>query len=305
MWGEVYDKVFLDAPNNSDVVWLDELGSPMRVGRFKMYGFDEFGNTLVDVPNGAQPFGFTGYQRDEVAGTWYAQAREYDAGLGRMISEDRAKDGSNWYAYCGGNPLRYIDPTGLFCEDWDGSRPPRPHQFIGLPQEALAGLRDFFRMLTNTCPRAVIDRQRDSDSRFAFYNGTLVVQQNFPFANGSFAIGGVIWLSGGEDRLEVVSHERAHTTQEQILGTPMYLLVIGLPSVLSATFDSDRHLNWPWERVTDWMAGNPVRPCITTFIEPRPIPLNAYEARAQANQGRILGNEPAIPPEIPPGWFKY
>ncbi len=29
------------------------------------------------------------------------------------MSEDPARDGENWYAYCNENPLRFVDPTGL------------------------------------------------------------------------------------------------------------------------------------------------------------------------------------------------
>ena len=30
-----------------------------------------------------------------------------------FITEDPAKDGSNWYAYCGNNPVMMFDPSGL------------------------------------------------------------------------------------------------------------------------------------------------------------------------------------------------
>jgi RHS repeat-associated protein len=49
----------------------------------------------------------------EGGGEYYSNARWYDPTLGRFITEDPAKDGLNWYAYCFNNPLRYIDPTGL------------------------------------------------------------------------------------------------------------------------------------------------------------------------------------------------
>jgi hypothetical protein len=32
---------------------------------------------------------------------------------GRFTSEDPARDGINWYAYCNNNPMRYVDPTGF------------------------------------------------------------------------------------------------------------------------------------------------------------------------------------------------
>lgn len=40
-------------------------------------------------------------------------ARYYAPDLGRFISEDPARDGANWFVYCGDNPLRFVDPTGL------------------------------------------------------------------------------------------------------------------------------------------------------------------------------------------------
>lgn len=41
---------------------------------------------------GFQPFGYTGYQKEEAGGLYYAQARRYDADTGRFISEDMSGD---------------------------------------------------------------------------------------------------------------------------------------------------------------------------------------------------------------------
>ena len=49
---------------------LDELGSPVRFGD-EPYVFDEFGNGLNEHTS-SQPFGFTGYQIDDVSGTFYS-----------------------------------------------------------------------------------------------------------------------------------------------------------------------------------------------------------------------------------------
>lgn len=50
---------------------------------------------------------------DKETGNIYLRARYYDPGLGRFISEDPIRDGLNWYVYCGGNPIKFVDPLGL------------------------------------------------------------------------------------------------------------------------------------------------------------------------------------------------
>lgn len=133
----------------------DELGSPMYLTGIdgmavNVYAYDDFGGDIdpytgrkeweksagkVDPKgytkqgNVLQPFAFTGYQRDEISGLSYAQARYYDQRNGRFISEDPIKGSVLWpilfnpYQYCINNPKKYIDPTGK----------------ILLPQAILAG----------------------------------------------------------------------------------------------------------------------------------------------------------------------
>ena len=43
----------------------------------------------------------------------YLRARYYDPYQRRFVSEDPAKDGLNWYAYCGNNPVMFVDPSGM------------------------------------------------------------------------------------------------------------------------------------------------------------------------------------------------
>ncbi len=56
---------------------------------------------------------YTGKELDPDTGLYYSNARWYDPQLGRFITEDPARDGANWYAYCWNNPLAFVDPTGL------------------------------------------------------------------------------------------------------------------------------------------------------------------------------------------------
>ncbi|WP_018250037.1 RHS repeat-associated core domain-containing protein [Orenia marismortui] len=56
--------------------------------------------------------GFIGREHDDT-GLTYIRARYYDASVGRFTRVDPIRDGLNWYGYCGGNPVNYIDFTGL------------------------------------------------------------------------------------------------------------------------------------------------------------------------------------------------
>ena len=60
---------------------------------------------------------FTGYTWDEVLGLYFAQNRFYDAADHRFTQEDPMRDDTNWYVYCGNDPLNYIDPYG-YSEFW-------------------------------------------------------------------------------------------------------------------------------------------------------------------------------------------
>ena len=59
------------------------------------------------------PFRYCGEYLDYESGLLYLRARYYDAGVGAFTQEDPAKDGLNWYVYCGGNPVNFWDPWGL------------------------------------------------------------------------------------------------------------------------------------------------------------------------------------------------
>ena len=101
----------------------DELGSTVRLleqgGESQaVYGYDEFGEDTYCTQGHLQPFGYTGYRYDNVADTYFAQAREYMPGVGRFGGEDWIKGSIeqpfslNSYNYCGNNSLIYIDLDG-------------------------------------------------------------------------------------------------------------------------------------------------------------------------------------------------
>ncbi|SEQ59156.1 RHS repeat-associated core domain-containing protein [Treponema bryantii] len=75
--------------------------------------FEAFGSTLSK--NGTKMFtvSYTGKLYDEDIGMYYFNARWYDSDLGRFITQDPIRDGLNWWNYCNGNPLLYVDYYGL------------------------------------------------------------------------------------------------------------------------------------------------------------------------------------------------
>ena len=111
--------------NNYNQYLQDELGSSIRFfspngDMEEIYSYDEFGQeTINSQKDFMQPFTYTGYQRDSVANTYYAQAREYKPEAGRFTGEDIIKGqvirpvSMNQYVYCKNNPTSLVDLNGL------------------------------------------------------------------------------------------------------------------------------------------------------------------------------------------------
>jgi RHS repeat-associated protein len=70
-----------------------------------------YGEDAVSDGNANVKYKFSDKEKD-IPGFYYYGARYYDPVLGRFISVDPAKQELNWYAYCGNNPVKYVDPDG-------------------------------------------------------------------------------------------------------------------------------------------------------------------------------------------------
>ena len=92
-----------------DVTQLTDLSGDVT----RDYDYDPYGVQLTDATGDTNPFRYKGEYFDEETGFIYLRARYYDPAIGRFISLDPAKDGLNWYVYCGNNPINFCDPTGL------------------------------------------------------------------------------------------------------------------------------------------------------------------------------------------------
>jgi RHS repeat-associated protein len=96
---------------------LNDTGS--EIARYKYYPFGHY----AELSGGSDVrMKFTGHERDESLGLDYMLARYYGANLGRFLAVDPAGDSAfpgnprtwNRYAYVQGNPLRFVDPTGMY-----------------------------------------------------------------------------------------------------------------------------------------------------------------------------------------------
>ena len=83
---------------------------------FGAFAYDEFG---VPLSGNGSPTGFTGYIHDDIADTYFAQAREYMPEIGRFAGRDILKGqieiprSLNEYAYCHNEPIGFVDFNGM------------------------------------------------------------------------------------------------------------------------------------------------------------------------------------------------
>jgi|GEM_PF-3614859 len=92
------------------------------------YTYDAWGNIFSATgPMAAiNPIRYRGYYYDDETGWYWFQTRYYNPTWCRFINADcmfiAGKDaliGSNMYAYCGGNPVMFVDPTGMASYGWE------------------------------------------------------------------------------------------------------------------------------------------------------------------------------------------
>ena len=87
----------------------------------KRIEYDVFGG----IYKGASPYGletgYTGKPYDAVTGLTDYGFRDYSPKYARFITEDPIRDGENWFAYVGNNPVNFIDPWGLSASDGRGN----------------------------------------------------------------------------------------------------------------------------------------------------------------------------------------
>lgn len=121
------DSIPLAIKGDEEYYYLADMqGTPMHLmsadnALIESYAYDEFGNELSGMDRESiQPFAYTGYRKDVVSGTYFAQAREYMPDAGRFAGEDIVSGSitkplaMNPYNYCLASPLIMVDRNGAF-----------------------------------------------------------------------------------------------------------------------------------------------------------------------------------------------
>jgi RHS repeat-associated protein len=96
---------------------------------FQSLDYLPFGE-LNSADSGISTHKFTGDEHDSETNLEHTQFRKYSSALGRWLSPDPAGIGAvdprnpqswNRYSYVLNNPLKFVDPRGLYCEFFDDS----------------------------------------------------------------------------------------------------------------------------------------------------------------------------------------
>ena len=161
------------------------------------YTYDAFGNQTEEAED-VNPFRYAGEYWDSESGLIYLRARYYDSGVGGFISEDPARDGENWYVYCGGNPVMFVDPSGLTYFD-------SFNEEIQRHTEVMEKFRFEFSMAwaTTESPITVVEND-DNITIYAYVNivgeaaDTIIPGSNPPPTYRQAAIGGIKTSWSGE-----------------------------------------------------------------------------------------------------------
>ena len=97
-------------------------------GNHKVYDGSGMENTDLSFIGNINPFRYKGYYYDNETGWYYLQSRYYSPSLSRFINMDHTSylepgniEGVNLFAYCGNNPVMFLDSTGHSWESfWGG-----------------------------------------------------------------------------------------------------------------------------------------------------------------------------------------
>ncbi len=100
---------------------------------------------------------FSGMELDTESGFSYCHKRYYHSKMGSFLSEDLLKDNFPWISplsYCYNNPLRFIDPTGMFGTESEATDYKKANKLSGQIEKGNDGLWSINDYKNNvSCPK--------------------------------------------------------------------------------------------------------------------------------------------------------
>ena len=221
------------------------------------------------------PFRYRGYYFDTDLNMYYLLTRYYDPKIGRFINADTPKylepktiNGLNLYAYCGNNPIKYVDHSGCF--PWLAVAAILLFTPVGgLAAQAAVSALSYagiaIASLFDDDIRADMDKigwnpfNDDEDStlsseKVSFYKGVPVFRTDLDRSGSFYAI---FLKRNGADNSEL-KHERGHNTQSMMMGIVNSAAMILLPSWQE--WSERQYYERPWEVTADVFGGVTERP---------------------------------------------
>ena len=131
-------------------ILTDQVGSPKLItdengNTVKQLNYDSFGIVISDSnPEFKIPFGFAGGLQDNDTGLIRFGYRDYDPETGRWTARDPigfAGGDTNLYGYVLGDPINWIDPTGL-AKGKNKAKTENPNKRKGADSRGQSGARE-------------------------------------------------------------------------------------------------------------------------------------------------------------------
>ncbi len=122
-----------------------------RANVLETWRYDAFGTAYSGNFGDEYRFGYTGKALDSVTGAYDYGFRDYAPTLGRFTTVDPIRDGKNWYAYCGSDPINYVDILGLCSDDESKST----YQLLDGPSSANGTVGDISYSVEFSYPKGI------------------------------------------------------------------------------------------------------------------------------------------------------